>query len=602
MKAVLNKFSSFFLQGGLKDTVSRFSVSVLCALTLFIVSVATNMNFILSGELLLRLISCVVVGYFWFGGMRLVAESMDWTRTKEMTRAFLVYVPFAALMALAEDFGQYLLFIIPALLLFLMVSPYAATRYKNEDDLSFWLFNRYLWVGVLLSFLAIIVMTGGLQAAFMSVEALFKVNLPHKWMSNIWSFSAFLVGPVYALSLVPKQFSYADENECEKTPGLMFMLNWILAPLILIYFLILYAYFTKLLIIQELPLGVLAYMVTGFAGVGIATYLIGWPVKEKTGALMQKFYKYFFPALIIPVILQFMAIGERIHTFGVTEQRYLVALSAVWLAVLVFLFTWRKNTSIKLMPCVLMGLLVLASFGPWGAVGLSGHSQQSRLEQLLVKHEILQDGKVAKTENDIPFEDRKSISSKLEYLKKSKRHSKLREWFPDKDDGEWKQFSVYDMTKEMGFEYVSHYMRGPSDDRFNFYSNDNDKKLLPVGGYDFVTHYIYASARGDDNDVVLSYQKIDADADKKTPQISWNLNKSNTLTVSVEGRGDVVFDLAELVEAQRAGKEGDNERKMIAEKLGKGMKIRLVFSNLSGKMEDGSPVVENVSFVILLDL
>ena len=600
MKSFFQKITSFFTEGGLKETVSRFPVSVFCALTLFIISVITNLNIITPEDPFLRLISCVVVGYFWFGGMRLVAETLEWSRAKEMTRAFLVYVPFAALMALAEDYGQYLLFIVPALLLFLMISPYVATRYKNEDDLSFWLFNRYLWVGVLLSFLAIIVMTGGLNLAFFSVEALFKIDLSHKLMSNIWSFSAFLVGPVYALSLVPKQFSYVDENECEKTPGLMFMLNWILAPLILIYFLILYAYFVKLLIVQELPLGVLAYMVTGFAGVGIATYLIGWPVREKIGALMQKFYKYFFPALIIPVILQFMAIGERIYTFGVTEQRYIVALSAVWLAALVFLFTWRKNTSIKLIPGILMALLALAAFGPWGAVGLSGYSQQSRLENLLVKHEILQDGKIAKTENDIPFEDRKSISSKLEYLKKSKRHSKLREWFPDKNDADWKSFSVYDMTKEMGFEYVSHYMKLPRDDSFSFRNNINSKTLLPVSGYDFVSRNVYANARDDNSTSVKNRQRIDAG--EGAPAIEWYLNKSNELTINVEGRGDVVFDLTKMVEEQRASNEQKNDRKIAVEKLGRSMKIRLIFSNISGKIEDGAPRVDSVSFAMLLDL
>ena len=600
MKSLFQKMTSFFTEGGLKETVSRFPVSAFCALALFIISVAGNLDIIAIERVLSRLIVCLVVGYFWFGGMRLVGESMAWARAKEMTRALLVYVPFAALMALAEDYGQYLLFIIPALLLFLMISPYVATRYKNEDDLSFWLFNRYLWVGVLLSFLAIIVMTGGLHAAFASIEALFKIDLSHKLMSNIWSFSALLVGPVYALSLVPKQFAYVDENECEKTPGLMFMLNWILAPLILIYFLILYAYFVKLLMVQELPLGVLAYMVTGFAGMGIATYLIGWPVREKAGALMQAFYKFFFPALIIPVILQFMAIGERIYTFGVTEERYIVALSAVWLAVLVVLFTWRKNTSIKLIPGILMALLALAAFGPWGAVGLSGYSQQSRLENLLVKYEILQDGKIAKTENDIPFEDRKSISSKLEYLYSSDRHSKLREWFPDKNDADWKSFSVYDMTKEMGFEYVSHYMKLPSDDRFNFRNNISGKTLLPVSGYDFVTRNIYANARDDNSTSVKNHQRIDAG--EGAPAIEWYLNKSNELTINVEGRGDVVFDLTKMVEEQRASNEGQNERKIVAEKLGRGMKIRLIFSNISGKIEDGAPRVENISFTMLLDL
>ena len=600
MKAVLNKFSTFFLQGGLKETVMRFPVSSICALTLFIISVITNLNLIAPEEPFMRAIASVIVGYFWFGGMRLVGESMGWSRAREMARAFLVYVPFVALMALAEDFGQYLLFIIPALLLFLMISPYMATRFKSENDLSFWLFNRYLWVGVLLSFLAILVMTGGLHAAFASIEALFKVNLSHKVMSNIWSFSAFLVGPVYALSLVPKQFVYEDKNECEQTPGLMFMLNWILAPLILIYFLILYAYFIKLLVIQELPLGVLAYMVTGFAGAGIATYLIGWPVREKTGALLQKIYQYFFPALIVPVILQILAIGERIYTFGVTEQRFMVALSAVWLAVLVVLFTERKNTSIKIMPYLLMMLLALASFGPWGAVGLSGISQYNRLEKLLTQYEILQDGKVVKTEADVPFEDRKSISSKVQYFYDTDREERLRAWFPDKDDEAWKKLYASNLVEEMGLQYVNKYQHANNDDRFNYSARNSYRAALDVRGYDFVVSNLHAYPRK--KNVNVKSDTIPADEQNGLPEISWSVSEDGRLTITIAGRGDVVFDLAKYVEEKRAENQDEAQDEMVLDGFASGLKLRLVMTHLSGQIENDDIKVGSVSFSMLLDL
>lgn len=596
MKAILNKFSSFFLQGGLKETIMRFPVSSFCAFALFIIAVLTTHDVLNEEEWVLRTVVSLIVGYFWFGGMRLVAESMGSTQKRELLCGFLVYVPFVTLMMIAEDFGQYLIFIIPALLLFLMVAPYMKTRYSNADDLSFWLFNRYLWAGVLISFLAIIIMTGGLHAAFASIEALFGVNLPNDIMGDIWAFSCLLVGPIYALSFVPKDFACGDEGECEQTPGLMFMLNWILAPLILIYFLILYAYFIKLLAIQELPLGVLAYMVTGFAGVGIATYLVGWPVRDKTGALMQKFYKYFFPALVIPVALQFLAIGERIYTFGVTEQRYMVALSAVWLAVLVGLFTFRKATSIKVMPGILMILLALAAFGPWGAVGMSGYSQMKRLEKLLTQYEILQDGKIVKTEAKIPFEDRKSISSKVDYLHDSNRQDRLRGWFPDKNDADWKKFSAYDMTKAMGFDYVSQYERGNSDERFQFYSRAPHRTATDVRGYDFISSNLYVYPRKKNDSRAMDTLQAGEE------EVTWELSEDSILTVNVKGRGDVTFDLGAFVKKKRQESAAETQEEMALQGFAAGLKIRLVFSNLSGKIEEEKIKVENASFAMLLDL
>lgn len=601
MKAILNKFSSFFLQGGLKETVLRFPVSSFCAFALFVLSVLATHNVLDREELLFRTAVSLVVGYFWFGGMRLVAESLAWTRGKEMLMAFLPYVPFVMLMAWAEDFGLYLLFIVPALLLFLMVAPYTKSKLDNHDDLSFWLFNRYLWAGVLLSFLAIMIMTGGLHAAFASIEALFGLDMPHEVMGDIWAFSSLVVGPIYALSFVPKSFTYEDRAECEQTPGLMFMLNWILAPLILIYFLILYAYFIKLLVIQELPLGVLAYMVTGFAGVGIAMYLVGWPVRDQAGALVQKFYKYFFPALIIPVALQFLAIGERIYTFGVTEQRYMVALSAVWLTILVALFTFRKATSIKVMPGLLAVLLVLAAFGPWGAVGLSSMSQYNRLEQLLVKHDILQDGKVVKTKAEIPYEDRKSISSKVEYFYTTDRKERLRHWFPDVSDKEWDSKYAGGMVQKMGFQFISKYdIRHNTEERFQFYSHTQRRTGIDVRGYDYIATNIYAIPRK--NDRGIEHDNIAANPDTGQPKISWRLSEQSILTVIIEGGGEVALDVGAFVKAKGSSQSSQTPKNMTLEGVAPGIKVRVMFTNLSGKMENGSPKVENASFTILLDL
>lgn len=598
MKAFLNKFSSFFLQGGLKETVLRFPLSSFCAFALFVLVVLTSHD-VIDEKTIGRFVACFAAGYFWFGAVRLMAESRGANFKKEMAVAFLVFVPFAALMGLADDYGLYLLFIIPALLLFLMIAPYTQSLRDSSNDLSFWVYNRILWVGVLVSFLAIFIMTGGLHAAFASIEALFDIDLPHEIMGDIWAFSALLVGPVYALSWVPKEFNFVKE-ECKDPPGLGFLLNWILAPLILIYFLILYAYLVKLIVVQELPLGVLAYMVTGFAGVGIATYLIGWPMHENGGAILQKVYKYLFPALAIPVVLQFIAIGERIYTYGVTEQRYMIVLSAIWLAVLVGLFTVKKASSIKIIPTLLSLLLFLAAFGPWGAVGLSGMSQQHRLEKLLVKHEILKDGRVTKTEKDISFDDRKSISSKVEYMHDTERKDRLRVWFPDKTDEEWEKLTAYNMVEAMGIKYVSRYETGTSDDRFHYYTRHNQKRLTDVRGYDYASQNIYTHAMGDDQ--VRSQNKVEADANKNQPEISWRLNKESILSVTVEGRGAVTFDLGEMVRKKREAGHSEEQEEMQLQGFAQGLKIRLIISNMSGAIKNDTVKVDNVSFVMLLDL
>lgn len=598
MKSFLKKLSSFFLEGGLKETVLRFPLSTLCAVGLFILTVLATHDFIDDDKAFQRVMACLGTGFFWFGGIHLVSEARGWARAKGLSWALGVFMPFALLMVVADQFGQYLFFVIPAVLLFLMVAPFTKTLKDSADDFSFWQFNHTLWVGVVVSMLAVGLMMGGLQAAIASIEALFNVDIPREFMGDIWAFSALLVGPIYALSLVPKTFSFKEED-CN-TMGLPFILNWILAPLILIYFLILYAYLIKIILTQSLPLGTLAYMVTGFAGVSITTYLVGWPLRDKCGALLQNIYKYLFPALAIPVVLQFLAIGERIHTYGVTEQRYMIVLSAVWLAIIVALFIFKKITSIKIIPALLAALFFLAAFGPWSAVGLSGMSQFNRLEKLLIQYEILQDGKIVKTTEDIPFEDRKNISSKLRYLFDTNRFENVQKWFPDfnEEDDEW--LSINEMTEEMGFESVNRYETSPRDDRFAFavpYSNAN---LVKVRGYDFISQNLYVYAQ--DKDVKNGGRVIKGNSEKGIPEITWRLDKQNNLTVHVKKRGDIVFNLEEIVAKERKNSNKSDREPLILEKSSSGMKIRLVFSNISGKIEDEAVLVENVSFAMLLNL
>ncbi len=632
MKSFLKKLSSFFLEGGLKETVLRFPLSTLCAFALFVLPTLSSHDIIDDDRALQRAMACLVTGFFWFGGIRLVTESRGWTNAKGLAWALGVFIPFALLMAIAEQFGQYLFFVIPAVLLFLMVSPFTKTLREAKDDFSFWQFNHTLWVGVVVSMLAVGLMMGGLHAAVASIEALFNVDIPHKIMGDLWAFSGFFVGPIYALSWVPKTFEFKEEEYKEPT-GLAFMLNWILAPLILIYFLILYAYLVKIIMAQSLPLGTLAYMVTGFAGVSIATYLAGWPLRDKCGALLRKIYKYLFPALAIPVVLQFLAIGERVNTYGVTEQRYMVVLSAVWLSVIIALFVFKKITSIKIIPALLAALFFLAAFGPWGAVGLSGTSQFRHLEKLLVQYEVLQEGKIVKTTKDISFEARKNISSKLDYLKSTDRFDGVLKFLTEEQKKSLVEeqaknaahevttllldkrksdkyrslevISVRDVTELMGFQFVGEYQRSPNDERFDLNGRSHNGGFLAVKGYGFISNNMYAYTRQGEGFGGLP-QSIKGRAIDGVPKISWGLNKENVLSFEVKGRGSVDFDLTDMVVKGQKNLDKNlgmqDQHPMILEESLQGMKIRLILSHISGKIEGEVIQVENVSFTMLLDL
>ncbi len=462
-------------------TVKRFPLSVFCSVCIFILVLFTIHDF--SGfkdEDVLRLISIFGCLYFGFGISKLINESLNPTRIKSVLITTLPAVGIIALLSMTDIWGMHLLFLLPALLLVLMFAPYL----KGGNDISVWFFNRQLWFGAAVSYIALMLFACGVSAALFAIDSLFGVNIDGDVFADIWAFAAFVLGPVYALSWVPKHFEFT-EDDCADPPGLKFIANWISVPMVFVYLSILYAYFGKMLIDQTVPNGILAYLISGFVGAGVVTYLVSWPLRTVGSAQLRLFHKIFFPALIIPVGFHFFAIWERVGAYGVTEQRYFILLSAVWFSIIALGNTFSKMP-IKAIPATLAILLIFASFGPWGAVSVSGISQYSRLEALLVKHDLLKDGKVQTASVEIPFEDRVSMSSIVDYLCDTQRHEMIYQIF-ERPEEEYRRnrCSAYNLVKEqLGFDYTYRSYNN-RDDNISIWGGHSRAGVFDIRHYDY---------------------------------------------------------------------------------------------------------------------
>ncbi len=591
MNAILKKLSFLFPVTGLKETALRFPLSTLCSAFLFLIVIGSIHDFLDDEDFLGKLAALSICGYFWFGVARLAAESRGWDLAKHLAIGLAVFAGMGAIIFMSPQWGLHLIYLVPALLLSIVVVAYI----NDNDNLSFWFFNRMTWYGVGMAYIAGIVMAGGMSAALASIHYLFDVKIEEEVYGDIWSFSCILLGPLYALSWVPQKFSFTKED-CNDPPGLAFMVNWIWAPLVTIYLLILYAYFAKILIAWELPRGQLSYMVTGFGGAGVVSYLLGWPLREEGTPLLRFVYRVFFPALIIPVAMQFLAIGVRIEEYGITEQRYLVAMTAIWFAIVAVLFTIKKTTPIKVIPGVLAVLMVLASFGPWGGVSLSGSSQFHRLEKLLVQYDILQGGKIVETEVEIPFEDRQNISSILDYLNDTEREDWLRPWM-EKPGETWVFPGSHKAVKEMGFDYVGRYNSAPQENRFNYNSNAAN---LPfdVRGYDYVLDSYYVHMQPDHKDKQWS-KTWAAEPDINMPEIEASVAEQ-VLTVDVKDGGSLTFDVAAYIAKELEDGPLQQKTGLFMESDSGGLRGRLVFHSLHGEIKDGKPQIGNMSFRLLI--
>lgn len=380
----------------------RFPVPILCTFALYISYLALRFE-----EAVIFVPCC----FFFFGVGRLLAEVHGWKAWKEGLFGIVGGIGGTFLLSASAATGSPQAFIL-AVLLMVGVAPFIGRR---SDDFSFWYYNRQLWGGTALACLAALLVIGGISAIVASVEYLFSVPMPFYSFRHVIAFGCIVYAPIAALAAVPQNFDVRQE-ECSSEKSILFLLNWILAPLAIVYFVILYAYGLKMLMLWEIPKGQISFMVAGFGALGIVTYLIGWPLREISKRHVAFLYKHFFTLLLPPAVLMAVAIGIRIHHYGLTEDRYLVALLAAWFLGLGALYTLRPRASLKFIMISLMVLMFGASFGPWGIVSMSQRSQVGILKDVLARNNMLDNGRAVPRTGEITVEDEKKISSIVVYL------------------------------------------------------------------------------------------------------------------------------------------------------------------------------------------
>ena len=437
----------------------------------------------------------------------LFAESKSWKSIYKTAIQFL----FAALVVLyffltpqLEDFSRQegVLFFLFGLtsLIAIFIAPYTGKNSVSE----FWSFSRRVISRMFVSAFYGITLFGGLALALLAIHFLFQVDIKSFRYGQLFFLFFYLFGAWHFVAGIPhiEEVTAAEKNYPK---GLKLFTQFVLIPLVTVYFIILYAYAVRILFLWELPQGWVSYLVLALSGVGILSFLFVWPLRNNNVNTWIKTYShYFFIALAPLSVLLYVAILRRISDYGITPNRYYVLVAAIWVSGMILYFIFSKKKNIKIIPASLAVIALLTGFGPWSAYPVSEKSQISRLDHILLKNNAWGAGqpdtlKTAQLNDSICVE----INQTLDFLescngglKRLEKHWNMELSGKSKYSKDCIKLNQYTATNKLKLPNTSTYYYKDLSNK-DFYWQGKEWDLLNISNYDYITNEKYLSNRTD---------------------------------------------------------------------------------------------------------
>lgn len=218
------------------------------------------------------------------------------------------------------------------------------------------------------------------MAIYHSISYIFNIWTGWEFENRIDSYiillSWALLWPLTALARLDDYLS----GEPQGTKSADALLNWILAPALLVYAAILYLYGLQILFTWTLPKGGVAYLVFGFT---IALFA----VKALQMFVVRRRYDWFFDRVSLfalpPLVLFWAGAMQRVADYGLTDWRVYLLVCGVIMTVAVGLFLVRRTARYYYIAGVAFVCFFATAYIPcFSASALSLRSQTARAGRL----------------------------------------------------------------------------------------------------------------------------------------------------------------------------------------------------------------------------
>ena len=262
---------------------------------------------------------------------------------------------------------------------------------KNNQGFTYRNFTNLFHLGLAT---AVWLLVFGLVAAILfTITTLFNVEFSYSFYSHFYTSLGIFTQPLFFLVFQQRQ------AKSEMTLNRIFeiLVNFVLAPALMIFTVLLYAYVVQIIFEGVLPKGMLANITLPYLLGGLGVYALRSICAKARWETFFKFYPYL---AIVPIVLLWLAIDRRISAYAWTEQRiYLVALAtAITIAYAILIVPKARQYRL------ISGVVMVAIFAMTWVVNpqeIAYQSQAERFEHLLTKLN-LSDGQ-GKIRDDVDF-------------------------------------------------------------------------------------------------------------------------------------------------------------------------------------------------------
>ena len=171
----------------------------------------------------------------------------------------------------------------------------AVAPYLNRSPVAdFWEYNKRLFTNLVTGAAFTAVLYLGLSAAVLAVDRLFDLHVNYRIYGRLFVLLAGVVNTSFFLFHFPKTYTFGEDGTGYNAV-FRNLCKFILIPIVGLYFLILYAYGTKILITWNLPQGWVSSLVVGFSVAGIFTYLLNyWLPQHDDSSLVHGYRRWFW--------------------------------------------------------------------------------------------------------------------------------------------------------------------------------------------------------------------------------------------------------------------------------------------------------------------